>query len=142
MIEIGPTDTNEVTSNLSAVRPETIRVCEHHGLLNPLGKGPDKRSYTSWDMKRLLFIQELLEKGLSITYISNYLGLYRCWSRDDCSKYMGVTTRTDCSRPCWKERGTYCQVPLGHQDLCKTCAFGKKVHRNVVALTHRTGKKK
>jgi len=142
LVEIEPTDTREVTSNLSAVRPETIRVCERHGLLNPVGKVIDKRSYTSWDMKRLLFIQELLEKGLSVTYISNYLGLYSCWFRDDCSKCMGVPTRTDCSRPCWKERGTYCHVPLGHQDLCKTCAFGKKVDGHVVPLTHRTGKKR
>ena len=36
MIEIEPADTSEVTSILSAVRPETIRVCERHGLLNPL----------------------------------------------------------------------------------------------------------
>jgi DNA-binding transcriptional MerR regulator len=137
MIEIEPTYTIEETANLLAVQPETIRLWEDHGLLSPPGRRHARRSYNSRDLKKLLFIQEFLRKGLSITYLLDYLSLYPCWTRDDCSKYMGVHTRADCSRPCWKEKGTYCQVPLGHQDLCKTCEFKKSIPKKVIPLARR-----
>jgi DNA-binding transcriptional MerR regulator len=134
---IEPVYTIEEAAYLLAVQPATIRLWENHNLLSPSGRRFTRRSYNSRDLKKLHFIRELLGRGLSITYVSNYVRLYSCWFRNDCPKCMNRPDRAGCAKLCWKEPGTYCQIPLGHQDPCKTCEFGPETHRKVIPLARR-----
>ena len=121
-------------ANLLAVQPKNIRTWERYVPLSSNTKKTD-RLYTEDDLKRLSFVQKLLSKGLSITYLSDYLALYPCWLRDDCPECMSKPTREDCAKPCWKEKGMLCKFTLEKQDICKKCKFNKRSSSNVIRLS-------
>jgi MerR family transcriptional regulator/heat shock protein HspR len=54
-----------IIADLLEVHPETLRVWERHNLVKPYRRN-GQRLYTDSDLKRLLFIQELLDKGLNM----------------------------------------------------------------------------
>jgi MerR family transcriptional regulator/heat shock protein HspR len=127
----GHTHTNQDLASLLGVRPETIRTWERHSSLSPSRtiKGP--RLYNENDLNRLIFVQWLLEKGLTIGYLSNYLALYPCWLRDGCRQCMSTRTRKACAKPCWKEEETFCHSALAHPNTCDKCSRNKGGTRNV-----------
>ncbi|MBA7572470.1 hypothetical protein ES708_14250 [subsurface metagenome] len=73
------------------------------------------------NLKRLQFIKQLIRKGLNLAAVKHYLGLYPCWFRGACPVYMNRPDKVDCAKRCWKEKGTYCQVPLDKPNPCSTC---------------------
>ena len=117
-----PLYTISVVSDLMDVHPETLRVWERHGLLRPPRRNA-QRLYTDDDLKRLSFIQELLGKGLNLAGVAYHLTFYPCWLRDDCPKCMRQSFRQGCAKPCWKEKGAFCQVSFDEQDFCKRCDY-------------------
>jgi len=121
-------------ANLLAIQPRTIRTWERNALLS-YSKNSTKRLYTEGDLKRLSFIQRLLSKGLGIARLSDYLSLYPCWFRDDCPECMSKPTREGCAKPCWKEKGMFCQFPLESQDMCKKCKLNNRNGGNVIQLS-------
>jgi hypothetical protein len=102
------------------VHPETLRVWERHGLIKPFRKSA-QRLYTGDDLKRLAFIQGLLDKGLNQAGVALHLTFYPCWFLGDCLKCMHQSTAQGCAKPCWKEAGTFCRVSFEEPNLCEGC---------------------
>ena len=117
-----PVYTIGVIADLLGVHPETLRVWERHGLITPHRRN-SHRLYTDHDLKRLLFIQELLNKGLNMAGISEYLSFYPCWLHDNCPSCMRRSNNGSCAKRCWKEKGIYCQVSLEEASICDTCEY-------------------
>lgn len=113
-----------VIAELLNVHPETIRIWERYGVVNP-GRRSGKRYYSENDLKRLRFIQHLIEEGLNLPAIRHYLKLYPCWAMEGCPGCMQQSQRIGCAKLCWKEEGTYCQVS-GNEDMCATCKFRRQ----------------
>ena len=110
-----------IVSELLDVHPETVRVWERHGIINPKRRS-GKRFYSEIDLKRLQFIQRLINERLNLPAIRHYLRLYPCWQLDGCPACMHRSDLTTCTKPCWKEEGTYCHV-YGDEDTCLECQF-------------------
>jgi hypothetical protein len=123
-MENRPLYTIGVVANIFDVHPETLRVWERYGLVEPHRRN-GQRLFTDQDLKRLAFIQELLSKGLNLAGVSHYLVLYPCWLYDDCPTCMRKSMRESCAKPCWKEKGTYCQVSFEESNMCEKCDFKK-----------------
>jgi DNA-binding transcriptional MerR regulator len=132
----GSTYTVEDLAGLLAVNPRNIRTWERYAPLSPV-RNKTERLYTENDLKRLSFIQRLLDKGLNLVRIADYVALYPCWLRDDCPECMSRVTREGCAKPCWKEKGMFCQVSLEQQDMCKNCKFDKGRPSIVIPLSRR-----
>jgi len=119
------------------LHPETLRVWERHGLVKPYRRN-SQRLYTDNDLKRLLFIQELLERGLNLAGVLEYLSFYPCWLRDDCPSCIRKTNREGCGKQCWKEKGKYCQAYLDEPSMCDTCEY-RKLDNDEKFIVARTG---
>jgi MerR family transcriptional regulator/heat shock protein HspR len=110
-----------VVAEMLNVHPETVRVWERHGVVRP-GRRSGRRFYSDNDLKRLRFIQRLTNEGLNLPAIRHYLRLYPCWELEGCPECMHRSQDATCTKPCWKEEGTYCQVS-GSDDLCRNCEY-------------------
>jgi MerR family transcriptional regulator, heat shock protein HspR len=121
-MEKKPLYTISVVSDLMDVHPETLRVWERHGLVKPPRRNA-QRLYTDDDLKRLSFIQELLGKGLNLAGVADHLSFYPCWLHDDCPKCMRQSVRQGCAKPCWREKGAFCQVSFDGENLCNKCDY-------------------
>jgi DNA-binding transcriptional MerR regulator len=121
-MENRPLYTIGVVADMFSVHPETLRVWERGGLINPYRRN-GQRLFTDHDLKRLAFIQELLEKGLNLAGVAHYLALYPCWLHDDCPKCMRRSIREGCAKPCWKEKDAFCQVSFEEPDMCEKCDY-------------------
>jgi MerR family transcriptional regulator/heat shock protein HspR len=124
-----PLYTIGVVADMFQVHPETLRVWERYGLVTPYRRN-GQRLYTDQDLKRLGFLQELINKGLNLAGVTHYLGLYPCWLHDDCPKCMRRSTREGCAKPCWKEKGSFCQVSVEEPDMCEKCDYQKPNFQN------------
>ena len=113
-----------VVSELLNVHPETIRVWERYGVVKPQRRS-GRRFYSENDLKRLRFIQRLIAEELNLPAIRHYLRLYPCWQLDGCPACMHRSELAECSKPCWKEEGAYCQA-YGDEDTCSNCEFRKE----------------
>jgi MerR family transcriptional regulator/heat shock protein HspR len=113
-----------VVSEMFKVHPETLRVWEKHGVIDPQRRS-GRRFYSETDLKKLRFIQGLMAQGLNLPAISHYLLLYPCWQLDSCPACMHRTRLVVCAKPCWKEEGTYCQA-YGDEDTCADCELRDK----------------
>jgi MerR family transcriptional regulator, heat shock protein HspR len=105
------------------VHPETIRVWERSGLILP-SRVNGRRLYSENDLKRLRFILYLIGEGLNIPAILHYIQLYPCWKMNCCPGCMHRSKSARCSKRCWKEDDTYCQV-FGQEGACLNCDFCK-----------------
>ena len=124
-MENKPLYTIGVVADIFKVHPETLRVWERNGLVNPYRRN-SQRLFTDHDLKRLAFIQDLIGKGLNLAGVAHYLTLYPCWLHDDCPKCMRQSTKESCAKPCWKEKGTFCQVSFEEPDMCEKCDYTKR----------------
>jgi len=114
-----------VVSELLNVHPETLRVWEkRYSIIQPQRRS-GKRFYSNDDLKRLQFVQRLINEGLNLPAVHHYLRFYPCWQLEDCPACMHRTKDTSCAKPCWKEPGTFCQV-TGEANLCAECEFRPK----------------
>ncbi|MGI5835485.1 MAG: MerR family transcriptional regulator [Chloroflexota bacterium] len=113
-----------VVSELLEQHPETLRVWERAGLLKPARRN-SHRLYSNEDLARLRFIKGLLDKGLNLAGVRAIIELYPCWLMDSCPKCARTTESSSCSKPCWKEAGTFCQVGFLSPTLCTDCEFKK-----------------
>jgi MerR family transcriptional regulator/heat shock protein HspR len=124
-----------IVAELLSVHPETIRVWERYGVIQPQRRS-GKRFYSDNDLKRLRFIQGLTEQGLNLPSIRHYLRLYLCWRLDECPTCMHrskVVWRG--AKPCWKEEGTYCCV--SPQVSCSKCKSHPEREQDESAAKHR-----
>ena len=113
-----------IISELLQVHPETLRVWERHGIIKPQRRS-NKRFYSETDLKRLRFIKTLMVEHLNLPAIKHYLKLYPCWETNTCPVCMSVTQQSACTKPCWREEGSYCQV-YGNPVLCAKCDYSQK----------------
>jgi MerR family transcriptional regulator/heat shock protein HspR len=130
----GFTYTVEDLATLLGVSPKSIRTWERYVPMSS-SRNKTKRPYSENDLKRHFFIQRLLSKGLNLVHIADYIALYPCWLRDDCPECTSKANREGCAKPCWKEKGTFCQVSLEQQDMCKKCRFDKGRGSVVIPLS-------
>ena len=64
-----------VTSELSGVGPQTLRLYERRGLLTPSRTEGGTRRYSDDDLERLRRITELVEQGVNLAGIAHILDL-------------------------------------------------------------------
>ncbi|MFM1724052.1 helix-turn-helix transcriptional regulator [Rhodococcus sp. PAM 2766] len=64
-----------VTAELSGVGPQTLRLYERRGLLDPDRTGGGTRRYSRDDLERLRRITELVELGVNLTGVREILTL-------------------------------------------------------------------
>jgi DNA-binding transcriptional MerR regulator len=64
-----------VTSELSGVSPQTLRLYESRGLLTPARTGGGTRRYSDDDLDRVARIAELLASGVNLAGVGQILGL-------------------------------------------------------------------
>lgn len=64
-----------VTSELSGVTPQTLRLYERRGLLTPSRSDGGTRRYSDDDLERLKRIAELVEQGVNLAGIARILDL-------------------------------------------------------------------
>ena len=64
-----------VTSELSGVGPQTLRLYERRGLLTPSRTDGGTRRYSDDDLERLRRITELVEQGVNLAGIAHILQL-------------------------------------------------------------------
>jgi MerR family transcriptional regulator, heat shock protein HspR len=64
-----------VTSELSGIAPQTLRLYERRGLLTPSRSDGGTRRYSDDDLERLKRITELVEQGINLAGIAQILDL-------------------------------------------------------------------
>ena len=64
-----------VTSELSGVGPQTLRLYERRGLLTPSRTDGGTRRYSDDDLERLRRISELVDRGVNLAGIAHILDL-------------------------------------------------------------------
>ena len=109
-----------VVSELLGVHPETIRLWEKAGIVQPPQRRSGKRFYSESDHKRLQFVHMLAQEGLTVRAILYYLRLYPCWKTADCIGCLHSSSQIASTKPCWQEPGTYCQV-ANNENPCMIC---------------------
>ena len=114
-----------IVSELLNVHPETMRVWERYGIIQPQRRG-GKRFYSEADLKLLQFIKRLMAEELNLPAIRHYLQLYPCWQLDGCPACMHRSQLAVCAKPCWKEEGAYCQA-YADEDACSKCEFREEL---------------
>ena len=113
-----------VVAELLNLHPETIRVWERYGVVQPQRRS-GRRFYSDNDLRRLRFIEKLRKEGLNKAAVSHYIKLYPCWKHDSCPPCVHFSEHNNCSKPCWKEKGVYCIVSYS-TDLCSNCEFNSQ----------------
>ncbi len=66
-----------VAAELAGVHPQTLRIYERKGLVNPARTGGGSRRYSEADLERLRRILELTEEGLNLAGVKRVLQLER-----------------------------------------------------------------
>src|SRR5687768_3289929 len=64
-----------VAAELAGVHPQTLRIYERKGLLDPARTGGGSRRYSEIDIERLRRIQELTNEGLNLAGVKRVLAL-------------------------------------------------------------------
>src|SRR3982751_1159984 len=64
-----------VAAELAGVHPQTLRIYERKGLLDPARTGGGSRRYSEFDIDRLRRIQELTNEGLNLAGVKMVLEL-------------------------------------------------------------------
>ena len=64
-----------VAAELAGVHPQTLRIYERKGLLDPARTGGGSRRYSEVDIERLRRIQELTNEGLNLAGVKRVLEL-------------------------------------------------------------------
>jgi MerR family transcriptional regulator/heat shock protein HspR len=68
-------DVISVAAELAGVHPQTLRIYERKGLLDPARTGGGSRRYSEADIARLQRIQELTTEGLNLAGVKRVLEL-------------------------------------------------------------------
>ena len=117
-----PLYTIGVVAEMLGTHPETIRVWETSGVVEPPQRRSGKRFYSEKDLKRLRFIRTLVGEGLTQRAIIYYLRLYPCWKTPDCAGCIHSSRQPGSTKPCWQEEDSYCQV-ANLEDPCSSCTL-------------------
>jgi MerR family transcriptional regulator/heat shock protein HspR len=64
-----------IAAELAGVHPQTLRIYERKGLLDPARTGGGSRRYSEVDIERLRRIQELTNEGLNLAGVKRVLEL-------------------------------------------------------------------
>ncbi len=64
-----------VAASLSGMHPQTLRVYERRGLIEPFRTPGGTRRYSNADLERLSLIQELTEQGINIKGVKRIMHL-------------------------------------------------------------------
>ncbi len=64
-----------VAAELAGMHPQTLRIYERKGLLDPARTGGGSRRYSDFDISRLQRIQELTNEGLNLAGVKRVLEL-------------------------------------------------------------------
>jgi MerR family transcriptional regulator/heat shock protein HspR len=64
-----------VAAELAGVHPQTLRIYERKGLVDPARTGGGSRRYSDADIERLRKIQELTNEGLNLAGVKKVLAL-------------------------------------------------------------------
>jgi MerR family transcriptional regulator/heat shock protein HspR len=117
-----PLYTIGIVAEMLGIHPETIRVWETSGVVEPPQRRSGKRFYSENDLKRLRFIKKLAGEGLTQRAIIYYLRLYPCWKTTDCPGCLYNSIQSGSTKPCWQEDDSYCQA-ANLEDPCSGCGL-------------------
>ncbi len=105
--------------------PETLRVWERNGVIQP-GRVNNQRRYSNNDLKKLKFIKQLIhEKGLNLAGVRHLIMLYPCWNMKSCKggAMRNSTIAINDAKPCWKIENTFCLKADDKAEVCGTCIY-------------------
>jgi len=114
-----------IISEILEIPANTIRLWEKSGIVKPPQRRSGKRFYSEKDLKRLQFVLNLSDEGLSIRAIIYYLHHYPCWKELNCSGPTHNSEQIASVKTCWKEDNTFCQV-ANTENPCLNCNFKYK----------------
>jgi DNA-binding transcriptional MerR regulator len=83
-----------VTSELSGIGPQTLRLYERRGLVTPARTDGGTRRYSEDDLARLKRITELVDLGINLAGIAEILEL-----ESENSQLQPITPNSNCSTP-------------------------------------------
>jgi len=129
-----PLYTISVVADLIGVGQATLREWERQGLVRPARRN-GLRLYSDNDLRRLRFIQQLLEKGLNLAGVGYIISGYPCWFFDTCPRCTQKTEPSHCARVCWKEDGTFCISALDNGEVCQSCEYNPARRSSSGAVT-------
>lgn len=119
-----------VIAELINEHPETLRVWERNGLIQPDRSGYQRR-YSNNDIKRLNFIKHLIDdKGFNVASCYHVLNMYPCWYNINCEggkneSYEDINQY----KPCWKKKDTYCIKISDKSEMCCCCKKLEKINK-------------
>lgn len=64
-----------IAAELAGVHPQTLRIYERRGLLDPARTGGGSRRYSDWDIARLRRIHDLTSAGVNLEGVRRILAL-------------------------------------------------------------------
>ncbi len=64
-----------MAANLSGMHPQTLRIYERRGLIEPFRTPGGTRRYSDADLERLALIQDLTEQGINIEGVKRIMAL-------------------------------------------------------------------
>ena len=120
-----------IMSELLDISTETIRLWERSGVIPHPKRRGGKRFYSERELKRLQFVRNLSQEGLSVRAIIYYLRHYPCWQEVNCPGYVHNSNKIVSLKPCWQEDGTYCQIAKA-ENPCASCSTKVKLRRHVM----------
>lgn len=77
-----------VAAELAGMHPQTLRIYERKGLIEPFRTPGGTRRYSQEDIERLALIQELTEQGLNLEGVKRVIAL-----EDEISRLQGQVER-------------------------------------------------
>jgi len=118
-----------IISELLSIHADTIRLWEKSGVIPPPQRRSGKRFYSEKELRRLQFVQNLSQEGLSVRAIIYYLRHYPCWQEVNCPGHLHNSNQIVSVKPCWQEDSTFCQVD-NTENTCASCDIKVKPRRH------------
>lgn len=120
-------------ADLIGEHPETLRVWERSGLIQPDRRGYH-RKYSNNDLKRLKFIKYMInEKRLNLAGVKQIISMYACWYNKNCKGGASKNSLLPVNeaKPCWRIEKTYCLMARASDkaEWCNSCEMLKNCKR-------------
>lgn len=118
-----------VVADLIGVHPETLRIWERSGLVEPKRRG-NQRLYSNMNLRQLEFIHNLINKqGLNLAGVAKIIEIYPCWQHTNCDggkmRSYGKKKKND-GKVCWKVPGTSCLRFEDKAEYCCGCVYQQR----------------
>ena len=118
-----------IAAELAAMHPQTLRLYERRGLLQPRRSAKNTRLYSQADVDRLQRIQELTELGLNLAGVERVLALE--------AQVTAITCSSSASKHSWPGPPTSCATRCVASNARRAAISCRLSHMAVVRVGKR-----